>query len=748
MKTLIMMAMCLMVAGTVLPAGLSVYPPVPGLDPSPHYSFRVRQVGSDQWMEPFAWLTRCVDSTPENDATRYYSQYIGGWSQTYCNFEIGEDVPVEVEITRLNPETGEPVEISKATPHPRRKVRSWRVEDGRAYVVIDKPALFAVDIDGQMDENNAPRAKPTGFEDDVFPFRNENAIHTVSVFANPFITDKPDPNDPSVYTVEPGEIPPETGDWATLYFKPGVHRLFKGERMDAYYEGFDFQLKSNKSYYIPGDAMVYGHMNDRDTTGFTRNVRVFGHGTLSGEKSLHPQDIDPAMHHISTEEGTRYRTLDLDRTVGSRVEGITMADPANHTMKLCSKGHADPEEKPINYARWLKVITWRANGDGITIRGNGYLEDSFIRAQDDGTYVRGLGIRRVVYWNDVNGAALRGSFIMHDRLANFPSTLPDKLYMEDIDVIYGRGVYHYNNSRKSVIQMQSFRQRQGNTASHVVYRNINYEDPMPQRSLFGFDIRVDRGNPRGSVKGVRFENIQAAAPTVFGRPNTFWGGPNNTISNMFFDNVVIAGRQVNSIDDFTHNEHAFDFVFENTEPQTMTYLNTSGYGKWYIRDDWTGGVEPADHDIVNHTSVADALTVDAPAYAGSLNVSHANGAVIRIEHAGSLAVTDKVSLGSAQGTGNIELFDGTLEIKDSDSGALSVTSGIIHFDKGTLRWSGRQIDRIQELQNAGVFSFGEGRPDGHSDTATSITRTQSATLYAEFDESSGYTTVWLAGDGG
>ena len=31
------------------------------------------------------------------------------------------------------------------------------------------------------------------------------------------------------------------------------------------------------------------------------------------------------------------------------------------------------------------------------------LEDSFIRTQDDSMYVQGRGVRRVVFWNDVNG---------------------------------------------------------------------------------------------------------------------------------------------------------------------------------------------------------------------------------------------------------------------------------------------------------------------------------------------------------
>jgi hypothetical protein len=43
---------------------------------------------------------------------------------------------LEVEITRLDPETGEQKDIRTAVPHPRRKVRSWRVEDGRVYVIL------------------------------------------------------------------------------------------------------------------------------------------------------------------------------------------------------------------------------------------------------------------------------------------------------------------------------------------------------------------------------------------------------------------------------------------------------------------------------------------------------------------------------------------------------------------------------------------------------------------------------------
>ena len=68
---------------------------------------------------------------------------------------------------------------------------------------------------------------------------------------------------------------------------------------------------------------------------------------------------------------------------------------------VLSNGY-DPEN-PTDM-RWVKIFTWRANGDGINPFNNGLIEDCFIRTQDDSTYVNGRGIRRVVYWQDGNGS--------------------------------------------------------------------------------------------------------------------------------------------------------------------------------------------------------------------------------------------------------------------------------------------------------------------------------------------------------
>merc|ERR1712110_611360 len=69
-------------------------------------------------------------------------------------------------------------------------------------------------------------------------------IHTVTIFANPFLDNKPSLDDEGVLQVTPGEMPPEEGSWHTLHFLPGLHDI-----------GHSFTVHQDKSYYIPGDAV-------------------------------------------------------------------------------------------------------------------------------------------------------------------------------------------------------------------------------------------------------------------------------------------------------------------------------------------------------------------------------------------------------------------------------------------------------------------------------------------------------------
>ena len=92
----------------------------------------------------------------------------------------------------------------------------------------------------------------------------------------------------------------------------------------------------------------------------------------------------------------------------AKIEGITIVNPAYHAINLDIGYKAEDPESVI---RWVKILGWRNNGDGVGSSGNQVVEDCFLRTQDDSSYVGGRGMRRIVYWQDSNGSSFVFSHI-------------------------------------------------------------------------------------------------------------------------------------------------------------------------------------------------------------------------------------------------------------------------------------------------------------------------------------------------
>jgi hypothetical protein len=508
---LILLTALLLIWPSVLRAAdhLVVYPAVPGLAASQHFLVRVRPATEGSgWQNAFAWETGCKTIEKKTDA---YFEHLAGWTHTYVNFETAG--AVEVEITRVN---GEPIRAAAA--HPQRQASACSVRDGKVLVRLDKPCLVAVDIDGQMDGQDTGK----GYKGPP--------IHTISLFANPILAEKPKPDAPGVLTVKPGEIPPSDGPWTTLYFLPGVHDL-----------GVAFPLRANRRYYIPGDAMVYGTLSNTKW-GDGHHIRIFGHGTLSGARLKHPRYVEPP---IPEKEYARYRPIELVGTTDTSVEGITIADSATHSLMLI---HPYKAGHP-NEVKWAKIFTWRANGDGINPFGNTLIEDCFIRTQDDSLYVNGLGIRRTVLWNDANGS----SFV----LSGLPQLSDRKLVVEDCDVIYARAKWHHWSGGR-VFNMRG--EGDGDCGAGVIFRNINIEDPRPTLQQFficmtmpePYSDEAEKRKP-GALADILFQNITIAAPSVLGEPQILHGQADARIRNLTFENLTLAGKPVRSAEFFKTN---------------------------------------------------------------------------------------------------------------------------------------------------------------------------------------------------
>ncbi len=489
------------------PPTLNVYGNAGSLLVSDEYVVRIRLRNSPDWIRANPLQTK-VPVPPPGQDLKYYEN-LWGWSHSYVNFEMNS--PVNVEVSKKNNQP-----ISSATKvYPESKVKDLEVSRGRLYFTLEKPANVAVDIDGLMASRDTT-------------IRSAKAIHNLSIHANPILSAKPLPTDPDVYAIDPlsplsSYIAFADSGKRVLYFKPGAHDL-----------GEDFKVYPGKQYYIPGDAIVYGTFNntkpggDGNYTSLTNNsVRFFGHGTISGQKIGH-WDLPEfgETHEIRGSLSWKKNPLRVWGMQDVSVEGLTIADPANNSMILAASNTAD--------VLWAKILTWRVNGDGVQAFEQTRLEDSFIRTQDDGNYVNGLGntisntpasTKNLVMWSDSNGGNMRLS-----GLPNFAFPSPNKLRIDSIDVIFRRNLGFSGSAGLELPESDP-----GDRGQGVIFSNLHFSDRIASQAA----IKIHQNT--GTFSGTLFEHVTIANGNLKNELVTSNGG---VISDLTFHNLVMGGSLV------------------------------------------------------------------------------------------------------------------------------------------------------------------------------------------------------------
>ena len=495
---------------------LVAYTDVPGLAPSEFYTIKVRSAATNnEWVECYSNITRSLWSTIPIAGTgnkEHYYAYVKDWSHTYANIEMSRGSIVEVQIAAKNGFKIKGSNFTIANAHPAQKASKPTVVDNVVYFSINNPGQITIDINGQMDETNTGNgyAGPP--------------IHTVSLFANPVI-DKPSLTDPSVFVVEPGVKPPSNlGSKTTLYFKPGVHNIGRG-----------FPIFANKNYYIPGDAIVYGTLFNGASSG--ANIRIYGYGTLSGDSIKHHNyDIDGNLVPGGLElDDKSWKLIWSVQSSNFRIEGVSLINCPKHTANI---GVTGANKATQTSARWVKIISWRSNGDGIGSIDE--ISDCFIRTQDDCCYVKGDRLR-TVFWTDVNGSVF--SMAGMDWAGGRP------LLVDDCDIIYPRHCSTTWNGGKVFAKRGD--QTGGNkttTAVNVTFRNIRITDKYQTLETFYISANDHQGSS-GAYSGIVFQNITSVKvpePThnrIIGHVGGIW-------DNITFDNVVMGGKKILSRADF------------------------------------------------------------------------------------------------------------------------------------------------------------------------------------------------------
>ncbi len=519
------------------------------------FEIRVKSAATDnQWIQCFTNYTYNrgseiedldrTDGTNSPVVTQHYQDLTKGWSHSYANIETTTGSLVEVEIrligsTQLNGKNF----IEKFEVHPFDKASNVRLEAGIIYFTIDKPGQVVIDINGQMDDHNAA----------INPMAGNPPAHGISLFANPILI-KPAASGPGIVALSPGASVPDPSTFDTLIFLPGVHDI-----------GKSFPLHPGKTYYIPGDAILIGTFSNLlSAKGSFRtkghDIRMFGYGTING--AIYTHYLYPG--HVPGPTDFADRVIVIEEGASCELFGLTITDPSNHSLRFFAWSGAD-QPTDQSYTRWMKSITWRANGDGLG--GGTDVEDCFFRTADDSTYASG-NRRRCVFWKDVNAA-----------LVHMPDIPSRTTYIADCDVIYNRlrdpagnngGGFQLRDGGKGVLH------------GNLIIRNVRFLDKRSNMSAINFD---GRGEPPGigtSFKGVTFENVSIEPPIagkkqrILGEESAPWFG-GLTFKNVTFGGVPLTAQNFDTY--FTRNEWVDYMLFNDPGQLNLTTIGNSQEGE-------------------------------------------------------------------------------------------------------------------------------------------------------------------------
>eukprot|EP00937_MAST-01D_sp_MAST-1D-sp2_P008235 g8235.t1 len=488
---------------------------------SAHYAVRQQNTQGGAWSPLFVYT-----SEASTDAARCgYMNNTRGWTASWVHVTLPAATTAELEVTVLAPShgVGVPREVRVLPP----EGASARVAaGGTVAVTIGTPGQFYIEVNNQMDAR-----LPQAHVIDPTP------VHSFHVFVDPDFGDEPGPLSPSpgrVRVVQPGH-PAPTADFPEqiLYFAPGEHTL-PGCGNGTGRAPQPYVLRSNKRYHLAAGAWVRGVL----VGDAVDNVTIDGQGALVGADIRRLPCDGGGVPGIEM-KGKRWLQNNIT------VRGITLVDMPGHNLALAGHDYD---------VSWIKVFSWRINGDGVDAPGVGgsgphafRLGDSFLRVQDDALYMEpGHTYERVRIWRDNNGK----NFL-------FGGEVPKAAYpaygtvVRDCDVLYDRAAPRPDSQLKAaagifaVKFLHSFR--------NLTVANVRVFDPYRVSALFSIgDVPVRNGGPglaeNQTFTGMAFTNVHAAAPAygngLHTKPNILRATAKGATIRMKLCNVTVAGRDL------------------------------------------------------------------------------------------------------------------------------------------------------------------------------------------------------------
>jgi len=388
---------------------------------------------------------------------------------TYFDFE--GKVRVEISMPGLD-------KVDSAIVQPLAYGIEPEVHDGTVSFIITEPGQYTVVFNGSVNK----------------------ALH---IFANPLETDIPDPEDPDVLYIGPGE-------WV----------------IDA------ISLTDGQTLYLSGGAVLHSIISVANA----KNVTIRGRGMIDGSD-----------YAAWNQPGSYSRVpIDLNHSKNVTVEGISIVN-----SNCCNVNSYSSKDVTIDN---VKVISGRQNGDGFTFQSctNHVVTNSFVRSWDDSLVIKnysgstkGITFRNIQVWTDLAQSMEIG--YETDKGLTLDPEISNVLF-ENITVLY--------NFHKPVISIHN---SDDAYVHDIVYRNIVVENAMMQGDN-GYNkelIEMTLANSSwstvrdefGSIDNVLIDGL-TVLNTVEGKvPSSRMAGHSeeNMITNVTLRNVIILGRKITTL---------------------------------------------------------------------------------------------------------------------------------------------------------------------------------------------------------
>lgn len=352
------------------------------------------------------------------------------------------------------------------------------VADGVVSFLITEPGQYTVVFNGSVNK----------------------ALH---IFANPLETNVPDPDDPNVLYIGPGE-------WV----------------MDA------ISLTDGQTLYISGGAVLHSIISVANA----KNVTIRGRGMIDG--SDYPAWNQPGSYSRVP--------IDLNHAKDVSIEGICVVNSNCWNVNSYSSKNVTIDN--------VKIISGRQNGDGFTFQSctNHVVTNSFVRSWDDSLVIKnysgstkGITFRNIQVWTDLAQSMEIG--YETDKGLTLDPEISDVLF-EQITVLY--------NFHKPVISIHN---SDDAYVHDIVYRDIVVENAMMQGDN-GYNkelIEMTLANSAwstvrdefGSIDNVLIDGLTVLNTANGKVPASRMAGhdEDHMITNVTLRNVTILGKPITTL---------------------------------------------------------------------------------------------------------------------------------------------------------------------------------------------------------